>query len=119
LSTQESEYSALSQALRVVLPIRSTLLELVIPVGISHFIRATVHARVFEDNNGAFLLATQQRITNRTKYYLVKWHHFWHAVKMGWIDVLKIGTLEQRADYLTKGLVREAFERIRKFNQGW
>jgi hypothetical protein len=95
------------------------MLELVVPVNISQFIRATVHARVFEDNNGAFLLATQQRITNRTKYYNVKWHHFWAAVRLGWIVVLKIGTLEQRADYLTKGLTREAFERIRKLNQGW
>jgi hypothetical protein len=74
---------------------------------------------VFEDNNGAFLLATGQRITNRTRFYQVKWHHFWDAVKRGDIEVHKIGTLEQRADYLTKGLTRWAFERIRKLNQGW
>jgi hypothetical protein len=74
---------------------------------------------VFEDNNGAFLLATGQRITNRTRFYQVKWHHFWDAVKRGDIEVHKIGMLEQRADYLTKGLTRWAFERIRKLNQGW
>ena len=119
LSTQESEYSALSQAIRVILPIRSILMELVVPVGLDSYIRATINARVFEDNNGAFLLATGQRITNRTKYYHVKWHHFWNAVKLGHIEVLKIGTLEQRGDYLTKGLTRWAFERIRKLNQGW
>jgi hypothetical protein len=119
LSTQESEYSALSQAIRIVLPIRRTLLELVVPIGLNNYIRATVNARVFEDNNGAFLLATGQRITNRTRFYQVKWHHFWDAVKRGDIEVHKIGTLEQRADYLTKGLTRWAFERIRKLNQGW
>ncbi len=79
LSTQESEYSALSQAILVVLPIRRTLLELVAPIGLNNYIRATVNARVFEDNNGAYLLATGQRITNCTRFYQVKWHHFWDA----------------------------------------
>jgi hypothetical protein len=80
---------------------------------------ATIHARVFKDNNGAYLLATNQRITRRTKYYLVKWHFFWNAVRNGEVTVLKVDTLRQGADYLTKGLAREAFERIRKINQGW
>lgn len=120
LSTQESEYSALSQAIRVVIPIRNTLQEIIIPVGLDKFfLHVTVRARVFEDNNGAFLLATGQRITNRTKYYTVKWHHFWHHVRVGNIEIIKIGTLMQRADILTKGLTRELFESIRKMNQGW
>jgi hypothetical protein len=119
LATQESEYSSLSQSLRTVLPLRQLLIEVTDALGLQAALRATIHARVFEDNNGAYLLATNQRITRRTKYYLVKWHHFWDAVKRGDIEVKKIGTLEQRADYLTKGLAREAFERIRKLNQGW
>jgi hypothetical protein len=103
----------------MVLPIRSLLIEVTDAIGLRAALRATIHARVFEDNNGAFLLATTHRITRRTKYYLVKWHHFWDAVDRGWISIKKVGTLEQRADYLTKGLAREAFERIRKLNQGW
>jgi hypothetical protein len=35
------------------------------------------------------------------------------------VDIQKICTTEQRADYLTKGLSRESFERIRKLVQGW
>jgi hypothetical protein len=81
---------------------------------------ATIHARVFEDNNGAYLLAMNQHtITHCTKYYLVKWHFFWNAVRNGEVTVLNIDMLHQGADYLTKGLTREAFEWICKINQGW
>jgi hypothetical protein len=121
LSTQESEYSALSQSLRTLLPLCALLIEVTFALGVSRLLRdsAAVHARVFEDNNGAYLLATTQRITRCTRYYLTKWHHFWEAVRRGDCIVLKIDTSEQRADYLTKGLAREVFERIRKLNQGW
>jgi hypothetical protein len=80
---------------------------------------ATIHARVFEDNNGAYLLAINQHITHCTKYYLVKWHFFWNAVRNGEVTVLNVAVLHQGADYLTKGLTREAFEWICKINQGW
>jgi len=119
LSTLESEYSSLSQAMHTLLLIRSLLMEVVPAIGLQKALVATIHARVFEDNNGAYLLATNQRITRRTKYYLVKWHFFWNAVRNGEVTVLKVDTLRQGADYLTKGLAREAFERIRKINQGW
>jgi hypothetical protein len=119
LSTQEAEYSSLSQSLRTLLPLRSLLIEVTTALGIDERLRATIHARAFEDNQGAFLLATKQRITNRTKYYLVKWHHFWGHVKDGTIEICKVATDLQRADGHTKGLVREVFERIRKLNQGW
>jgi hypothetical protein len=119
LSTQESEYSSLSQSLRSLLPLRSLLLEVTTALGIDPALRSTIHARAFEDNNGAYLLATSQRITNRTKYYLVKWHHFWAHVKDGTLEICKVSTDLQRADGHTKGLNRETFERIRKLNQGW
>jgi hypothetical protein len=51
---------------------------------------ATIHARVFEDNNGAYLLATNLCITHCTKYYLVKWHFFWNAIHNGEVTVLKV-----------------------------
>jgi hypothetical protein len=52
---------------------------------------ATIHARVFEDNNGAYLLAMNQRITHHTKYYHAKWHFFWNVVCNGEVTVLKQG----------------------------
>jgi hypothetical protein len=119
LSTLESEYSALSTSMRALLPLRALLVEVVGSLHLPNHIRASISSRVFEDNNGALLLANAQRLTNRTKYFLVKWHFFWSYVKTGAVQVVKIDTKEQKADYLTKGLSREVFERIRKLAQGW
>jgi hypothetical protein len=119
LSTLEAEYSALSQSLRVVLPLHRMIVEISTLLALPKIMKASVSCRVFEDNNGALSLATKQRITSRTKYFLVKWHHFWSAVSSGEITVVKIDTTEQRADYLTKGLPRDTFEKIRKLVQGW
>jgi len=86
-------------------------------------ILATIHATVFKDNNGALCLAVNQRITNRTKHMLIKWHWFWDQVKTttnpnGPIEVSGISTEDQRADMMTKSLVRHIlFEnnRLAKF----
>jgi hypothetical protein len=119
LSTLEAEYSALSASMRTLLPLRDLLGEICKELTLPPDFKSTIRCRVFEDNNGALLLATKQRITNRTKYFLVKWHFFWHHVRNGDVEVLKIATTDQLADYLTKGLNREVFERIRKLAQGW
>ncbi|KAI2513951.1 hypothetical protein MHU86_335 [Fragilaria crotonensis] len=119
LSTLESEYSALSASMRTLLPLRSLLSEVIAALRLPPQFKSTIRCRVFEDNNGALLLATKQRITNRTKYFLVKWHFFWSHVTNGDVSILKVDTKEQWADYLTKGLNRETFEHIRKLVQGW
>ena len=80
-------------------------------------IPTTVRARVFEDNQGAFYLATSQRVTNRTRYFLVGWHWFWsHREEF---EVHKVKTQYQRGDYLSKGMVRSPFENNRFLVQGW
>ena len=104
LSTLESEYSALSASMRTVLQLRALLLEVSAALLLPPQFVSSIRCRVFEDNNGALLLATKHRITNRTKYFLVKWHFFWSHVTNGDVVILKIGTKEQLADYLTKGL---------------
>ncbi len=112
LSTLESEYSALSASMRTLLPLPDLLSEICRELTLPPDFKSTIRCRVFEDNNGALLLATKQRITNRTKYFLVKWHFFWHYVRNGDVEVLKIAATDQLADYLTKGLNREVVERI-------
>jgi hypothetical protein len=119
LSTLESEYSALSQAMRQLIPIRLLIIELLSVLDPRESLTSSISCTVFEDNNGALALANNQRITARTKYFHVKWHHFWNAVTVGDIAVIKVSTKEQLADYLTKGLPREVFEYIRKLVQGW
>ena len=69
-------------------------------------------------------LATNQRVTSRTKYFHVKWHHFWNHVseddgKDGKTVLKKVDTVLQDADYFTKPLVREPFESNRFRVQGW
>ena len=162
LSTASAEYSALSHSLRALLPIRSLIVEAAHMLGISEDLRSTIRCRTFEDNNAALTLATQQRLTSRTKYFLTKWHFFWQFVRnapvqaedeyaseqalesarslpvpahegisppvdlpvdtdddLRVLEILPIDTTLQRADYFTKALVREIFERIRKLVQGW
>lgn len=122
LSTMEAEYTALSTSMRVLIPIREMLLEFIRHVQIpSRFdtVNSSIQTTVHEDNSGALTLATKHRITTRTKHYNIKWHHFWDEVRSGNIQVVRVPTHEQCADYLTKGLVREVFERCRAMNQGW
>jgi hypothetical protein len=102
LSALEAEYSALSH--RTLLPIRTLLIELATALELRSQLKSSIHAEVFEDNNGALLLANNQKITSRTKYFFVKWHFFWSKINNGDVKVLKIDTKLQRADYITKGL---------------
>ena len=121
LSTLEAEYAALSAAVRVALPIIHIAKLAVKTVMTPSGFKTILHCAciVFEDNNGALVLATTQRTTARTKYFNVKWHFFWQHVRDGTIAVERIATTDQLADYLTKGLTREIFERIRHKVQGW
>ena len=119
LSTLDAEYSALSQSMRALLPMRELLLEVSSSIRLPLNLSSTIHCTVFEDNNGALILATDQCLTSRTKYFQVKWHFFWSHVKDGKVTVEKIDSNSQRADYLTKGLPRAVFEHIRKLVQGW
>ena len=80
---------------------------------------ATVHARVFEDNQGAYYLATNHKITNRTKYFLCKWHWFWELVDNKVFDIIKCPTDKMLADYLTKQLVLALYQNNRQGTQGW
>ena len=123
LSTLEAEYQCLSKAMTQVIAFK-LLIEELVPVFDLDVPDVGIVASVFEDNQGALCLATNQRITTRTKYFHVKWHHFWSHVtkndgKDGKIRLYKIDTHNQRSDYFTKGLVREPFENNRFANQGW
>ena len=124
LSTLEAEYSALSSATRALIPIRELLLEISLTIALPQALIATIHSTVFEDNQGAFLLGTTQRISARTRYFTVEFHHFWEYIKMEdenlrKIHLEKIGTDFQGADFLTKGLAKIAYQRNRLLILGW
>jgi hypothetical protein len=124
LSTLESEYCTLSKTMVQVIALENLIRDILDGLQLNQNATSTMSSCVFEDNNGALLLATKQRITSRTKYFLSSWHHFWsHVSTNGGEDgktvILKMSTDKQRADYLSKGLTRELFENNRRLNQGW
>ncbi|KAG7370589.1 reverse transcriptase RNA-dependent DNA polymerase [Nitzschia inconspicua] len=123
-STMEAEYSALSSAMRELLPFRELLLALAPFIGVkadhSTVFRTTVH----EDNAGALALAHLEpgRVTPRSKHYAVKLHWFRSKLVAAGphpITIVKIATALQRADILTKALTKNKFVVIRKQLCGW
>jgi hypothetical protein len=120
LSTAMAEYHALSTLMRVAIPLRRLLIEVVTAVEAPPSLRATILSRVFEDNQATLILANEQRITSRTRHYHIQLHHFWEQVHpRGPFRILGISTHLQAADMLTKSMPRLAFENCRKLNQGW
>ena len=119
LATAEAEYYSLSHCLRTLIPIRRTLEELTRNLRVPAPLQATITSTAFEDNSAALILANQQRLTSRTRYYHAYSHHFWQHVKDGTVKVVAIETSLMDADYLTKSLGRVAFEANRLRVQGW
>ena len=118
-STLEAEYLALSSALRAFMPLKWLMKEMISKIECEPLDKIQLHTTVFEDNQSAYLLAKNQRITSRTKYLLVKWHWFWDLYNKGEFQIVKCPTDAMAADYLTKSLKKEHFERNRKAVQGW
>ena len=131
LSTSESEYGALSQAMRTLIPIRETMLEIIETVNMqssngdnpfgTRLELSKFKTQIYEDNSSALSLAVNQKVTSRTKHWCVKFHFFWSIVndKAKNMQFLKVDTKQQRADYLTKGLTKDLFQHCRELNQGW
>ena len=120
LSTQESEYIALSTAMRELLPVRELLQEVASSFDIAYDKVSTVSC-VWEDNNAALKLANAPfvNMSPRTKHIAVKYHWFRSKLEPGKIEVLRIDTSKQKADIFTKGLKRTEFESKRKMLVGW
>jgi len=119
LSSTESEYISLSQALRKTIPLMKTVQEMkergyqvgqTIPV---------VHCKLFEDNAGALCLAKAPAMCPRTKHINVKYHHFRSAVAAGLVTILDIDTDDQLADMLTKANPVNVLQRHRLKLMGW
>ena len=93
LSTTESEYIALSQSLRDVIPLLGLLSELekVIP---SKKDTPKIHCTVFEDNKGCIDLVNVPRMRPRTKHIGLKYHHFRKHVLDKTISIEYIDTKE-------------------------
>jgi hypothetical protein len=115
----ESEYIALSTAMRELIPLRKVVAEIASVFDKNASPTCRTFSKVFEDNNAALQLAKVPRTTLRNRHFAVNYHFFREHVARGDIKILKIASLEQKADIFTKGLAQELFETIRKLLCGW
>ena len=118
LSTAESEYIALSQAMRDVIPLMHLTTELSTIINI-HDPDPIVKCKVFEDNESCISIANSGKFSPRTRHIAIKYHHFRQYVKKGIIKILPIDTKEQTADIFTKPLTAELLQYLRHKLCGW
>jgi len=120
-STMEAEYTALSMALRAVIPYLDILKE--VAKGLQYTKGRTLSfiATIHEDNQGALILSKLEpgRHTPRLKFYAQKLHWFQSWLIPKQIEIQFIATEKQHADYLTKSMTPMLFKRNRKLSMGW
>jgi len=119
-STTESEFVALSQAMKDLLPMREFLKELQKNMPCIGESSTVIKSTVFEDNNGALHMAESPKMTPRTKWIAIKYHFF--ADQIGeekGIVLEKIDSESQIGDIFTKGLIQQKSQSLRKLLSGW
>ena len=121
LSTMEAEYISLSQALRVLLPLRIVLEEVSNHLHLKSDPHSAIKSTIYEDNQACLLLATSDppKLTPRSKSIAVKYHWFREHLEPGVIDIKPIASEDQLADIFTKPLSAIVFLRLRKRLLGW
>ena len=121
LSSMESEYIALSQAMRSLVYLRGLLFELdgIFKLNIGD--KISTISTVWEDNTAALALATTDppRMTPRSKSLAVKYHWFRSHLSASTILVKHVRSDANVADVFTKALPLDAFVRHRKTLCGW
>ena len=105
LSSAESEYVASTLALQEVIWVRGLLADCGAIAGGP----TTLHC----DNTAAITLATQSKLSQRTKHINVRYHFIRDAVADGTVRLRWVSTLDQIADILTKPLGPHIFLRLR------
>ena len=120
-STMESEYIALSMALRAAIPLIELCTAINEGLKMSAHKLLTFRATVHEDNMGALTLANLEpgRHTPRSKFYALRLHWFRSWLKPRQIEIIHCATKDQKADFLTKPNVAADFEHCRQLVMGW
>jgi hypothetical protein len=131
LSTMESEYIALSQAMRELIACREILKEIYTHVlhdsekgkSIDYYTISKTFGElpasiVHEDNEACLKFATMPKMSPRTKHIAIPYHFFRSKIGSE-IKVVAVNTDNQLADQFTKGLPQDKFLRDRKLLMGW
>ena len=109
----EAEYIALSTAMRALLPMRR-INETLLTTFNNTIDQKSNISIVFEDNQATILLASTNppKLTPRSKHIAIKYHWFRSHIQEGYIEILYISSIKQRADILTKVLTEAKFEDV-------
>ena len=75
MSTAESEYIALSMAMREELSLMQ-LMDEINKIFEIKILKPRIHCKVFEDNESCILMAKRRKFSPRTKHIGIKYHHF-------------------------------------------
>ena len=68
---------------------------------------------IYEDNQAAISMARTPKFHGRSKHIAIKYHFIREQVANGKINVRYCNTKEMIADFLTKGLSGDRFEKLR------
>ena len=119
LPTLNYEYVALSHSVEALLCLKSLIKEIIDNLVIaSQKLKFVSSSTVYEDNNGAIVVATSTNMTATSKHISVKYN--WLRQHFGRKFVIRnIDPENQGADIFTKGLQSQIFLRIRKLLCGW
>ena len=109
LYTLCSEYVALSRSVRALLPFKSLIKKVIDNLIIdSEKLKFVSRSTLYEDNNGAIVVATSTRMTPTSKQIYVKYHWFRKHVEKEFV-IQKFESENQKADIFTKGFKGEMF----------
>ena len=111
LSTTEAEFTAACEAGKYILYLRTILSE----IGLDQN-DATI---LYEDNQGALLMANAQRPTRRTRHMDVKYFALQHWIENDLLNMKRIHTSDNYADALTKASGKILFYRHMDFIMGY
>jgi hypothetical protein len=105
----ESEYVALSTAMRDLIPLKASVSEMASGMGLEDEKIVTIKSKIWEDNMGALTLANMELhcTTPRSKHYPMRYHWFRSFLNDdgdGGYEVIKVTYADQMADILTKAL---------------
>ena len=110
---------ALYHSVRELIPLKVLIKEVIDNLGIeSEKLDFVSSSTIYEDNNGALVVATSPRMTPTSKRISVKYHWFRQHVGKEFV-IRKIESENQMADNFTKGLQGQISVRIRKLLCGW
>jgi hypothetical protein len=117
----ESEYIALSMALRAAIPLLDICVSINQGLGITKQKLLAFKTTIHKDNIGALKIEKLEpgRHKPRSKFYALQLHWFRPWLKPREIKIVHVSTKDQKADYLTKPLTSQLFKNCCKLSMGW